>query len=280
MVRDAELPIQEYFELALAGLEAERDPALIGILWGRHSTTRDYFDGYLTKAARRALAPRLEQRVWSRATTAPAGSSEQMTFFDFYPSIAQTPGAIARIARLLDGQGIPPGIVLDQDRRWALVGALANAGHASARTRIAAEERRDPTTAGQRNAYALRVAIPDLAAKRRFWDDFSHPERVPFHSLRAAAGHFHDSNHPELSRPFVEPLFAAAASIDWQSHDEMVEILLRSLFPHRLCSEELLRESRGELARANDLTPIARRAWLETNDELARCIAVRARAGL
>ena len=78
----------------------------------------------------------------------------------------------------------------------------------------------------------------------------------------------------------MEPFFAAVTSIDWQANDAMVEIFLRRLFPHGLCSPELLRESQEQLGRATNLIPLARRAWLEANDELARCIAVRQRAGL
>jgi len=279
MVRDAELPVQEYFELALAGIAVESDPALLAILAGEHSTPRDYFFRYLTSSARLALAPRFEQTIWTRANGAAAGSSEQMTFFDFFPAIAQTPEAIARIDGLLDGKGVPAGIVVDQDRRWALVLALATAGHPSARQRIDAEEQRDPNTAGKRHAYAARAAMPDLESKRRSWQDFGEPDRTPFSFLRAAASTFHNANHPELSRPFVEPLFATATSIDWNAHDNMVGIFLGGLFPHVLCSRELERESRDQLARAKNLIPLARRAWLEANDELARCIAVRERAG-
>jgi aminopeptidase N len=279
MVRDAELPISEYFELALPGLAAERDPALLGILLARHSTPRDFFYRYLTPTARRALAPRFERTAWTRVQDAAPGSSDQMTWLDFHRTIAQTPAAIARIERMLDGKGVPAGIVLDQDRRWGLVQALATAGRARARQRIAAEEKRDPSTAGRRNAYAARAAIPDLASKRRFWRDFREPDRTPLSSLRAAASTFHGADHPELSQPFVEPLFEAVRSIDWQANDERAEIFLRALFPQNLCSADFLRQSREELARAGNLTPIARRAWLESNEELERCIAVRRRAG-
>jgi aminopeptidase N len=280
MVRDAELPVQEYFALALPGLAAERDPALLGILLDRHSTPRDFFFHYLTEPARRALAPRFEQMVWHRMEGEPAGSSEQMTWFDFYPTIAQTRAAMARIAGLLDGKGVPTGITVDQDRRWALVFALAAAGHGSARQRIDSEERRDPSTVGRRDAYAARAAIPDLDSKRRFWRDFVEPDRIPFGSLRAAASHFHGANHPELSQPFVLPLFQTATSIDWRANEDRVGLFLRTLFPQNLCTPDLLRESRAQLAQANDLIPLVRRAWLESNDDLERCIAVRQRGGL
>ncbi len=68
-------------------------------------------------------------------------------------------------------------------------------------------------------------------------------------------------------------------SIDWKANDGMVEIFLEHLFPHDLCPPELLGESRERFERATNLIPLARRAWLEANDELARCIAVRQRAG-
>jgi aminopeptidase N len=234
---------------------------------------------HLTPPARLALAPRLERAVWARVRAEVAGSSAQMTFFDFFSAIAQTPDAVARIEGLLRGKGAPAGIVLDQDRRWTLVSVLAAAGSRNARALIDVEEKRDPTTAGRRHAYAARAALPELDAKRSVWEDFQEVDRVPFSSLRAAAGSFHGPNHPELSQPFVEPFFAAVTSIDWKANDGMVEIFLWHLFPHDLCSPELLRESQEHFGRAANLIPLARRAWLEANDELARCIAVRQRAG-
>jgi aminopeptidase N len=280
MVRDTELPIPEYFETVLAGIEAESDPDLLGILLARHSTPRDYYYRYLTKPARLALAPSLEQAVWNRVIGAAPGSSLQMTLFDFYPTIAQTPGALARIAGFLAGEGIPNGIVVDQDRRWSLISALAAAGHEQAPGLIEAEPKRDPTTVGQRNAYAAKAALPDLAMKLRVWQDFQKPDQIPFSFLRAAAGNFHNPNHVELSQRFVEPLFSTATSIDWSANDNMVEIFLRHLFPGTLCSPELLRESAQRFAAAKNLIPLARRAWLEANEELSKCIAIRRRAGL
>jgi aminopeptidase N len=202
-----------------------------------------------------------------------------MTFFDYFSTIAQTPEALARVEGLLDGRGVPRGIVVDQNRRWALVSALADAGRASARARIDAEEKRDPTTAGRRSAYAARAGIPDLASKRRFWEDFRQPGSIPLSSLRSAAARFHGADHPELSEPFVEPFFAAVTSIDWTVNESRVDLFFDALLPQNLCSPELLHASRSHLASAQNLTPLARRAWLEANDELARCIAVRERAG-
>jgi len=280
MVRDTELPIQQYFELVLAGFESEGDPDLLGILLGGHSTPRDYYFRYLTVPARLALAPRLEATIWKRVTDAPPGSSLQMTFFDFFPTIAQTPETIARIERFLDGDGVPEGIVVDQDRRWTLVSVLAAAGYEKAPGLIDAEEVRDPTTAGKRNAYAARAALPDLESKRVVWEDFHETDQVAFSSLRSAAGNFHDANHVELSLPFVEPFFTTVMSIDWKANDNMVEIFLGHLFPQHLCSPELLSESQERLRKAKNLIPLARRAWLEANDELSTCIAVRQHSGL
>jgi hypothetical protein len=69
-------------------------------------------------------------------------------------------------------------------------------------------------------------------------------------------------------------------TLDWSENDNNVDLFLRRLFPQNLCSAELLRESEQKLAGAQNLIPLARRAWLEANDELGKCIAIRARAGL
>lgn len=280
MVRDTQLPIQEYFSLALAGLDHEADDGLLGILLGRYSTIREYYFHYLNNEKRAELAPRLESVVWKRLAKEPAGDSKQMVFFDFYVSIAQTKEALDRLSGFLKGEAIPHGIAIDQDRRWEIVEQLAAAGYAGATALVDNEEKRDPSTAGKRYAYGARAAIPSPDVKKKVWADFQKSGEIPFSYLREAAGNFNSPNHSEYSRPFVEPFFKTVTTIDWKSNDNLVEIYLEKLFPHNLCSSDLLRESESQLKKAKNLIPLARRTWLEANDELAKCIAVRRVSGI
>jgi hypothetical protein len=64
--------------------------------------------------------------------------------------------------------------------------------------------------------------------------------------------------------------------MDWQSNDSYTELYLEALFPFNICTPQLLDKSVKALRSAKKLTPLARRAWVEANDGLDRCIKVRA----
>ena len=275
MVRDLKLPVREYLELALAGIPKETDEDVLDGVLGNYSSVRENFYRYLTPKERVALAPRLEGLVWERAAGAKAGSDTQMLFFDFYASIAETPGGIAKLKGFLNGQNVPAGLTVDQERRWKIVKFLVARGASDPEKLIDAEEKRDPSTSGKRHAYAALAAIATPEAKRDFWKSLEKPDAVPFSTLKMAAGHFSSWVRPELTEPYTKPYFDRLGTIDWAAHDELVEIYFEELFPQVNCTKSLLKESEARLRRAKRLTPIARRAWVEANYELAKCVAIR-----
>lgn len=282
MVRDAQISVDVYFDMALAALERETNESVLGVVLGRHSTLREYFYEYFTPEQRAAAAPRLEELIWKRLGAETAGSGLQMTLFDFYVAIAQTPAANTRLSAALSGQAVPKGLVIDQDRRWLIVTQLATNGAGgslnAALDLIAAEEKVDPSSTGKRNAFAARVALPDAESKIKFWNDLQSPGQISHSTLRAAAKQFHKSNQTQLSLPFQAKFFERIAAVDWAANDSLVEIYFEDLFPHNLCSDALLAVSKLKLRGANKLNPLVKRAWLEANDELAKCISVRKKA--
>lgn len=276
MVRDGEFSVLHFHQLATQALKAgENDEILLGLVLGRHSQWRQFLMQYVTKEQREKLIPATEATIWERVKSAKPKSSQQITFFDFYLSLAQSDKALPQLAGFLAGRGVPPGIELDQDRRWRVVSALATEGYKGSDALIAAEEKRDLTTVGKRNAYAARASIPSLEVKRDYWNQFQKPKEIPFSNLRSAAGNFHHANHPELSSAFTNEFFDRVKQMDWASNDMLVEVYFEELFPGQLCTQDLLNRSQKELGSTKQLTSLAKRAWLEQNDELARCVSVR-----
>jgi len=275
MVRDAELNPLRYLEMAISGLETENDDGVLGVILGRHSALTDVWKQYLSSADRMNLAPALETMLWKRLSSSVAGSSRQMSFYDFYVRIAQSKPALEQLASILEKNEPPAGIELDQDRRWSIIYALARKGHPNALSLTETELKRDPSDTGQRAAYAARVAVPQLEAKRKFWNEILKPEKIPPSTLEAAAAEFHQPNELEISKFYVQEYFSRLKQVDFASSDQLVEIYFEKLFPHYVCSKNLLRESERNFKAAQKLLPpLARRSWREANDELARCVKV------
>ncbi len=276
MVRDGALPAARFFELAADALAEERDADLLGYLLGRHSFVRDQYFQYLTRAERDAMAPRFEAILRQRTERAERGSSLQMVFHDFFASVARTTEGLEALKAALAGRG-PKGITMDQERRWAAIHGLAAHGHPDALALIDTEEKKDLTTDGQRHARRARAALPEKTSKRRQWDDITKGD-MPYTFLKTAAGAFNHHDHPELAETFVPDFFKGVAAVDWAKNDQVVDVWFEELFPRELCSPSLLSESRKRLKSTPRLTTLVRRAWSEANDELARCVRVRALA--
>ena len=139
---------------------------------------------------------------------------------------------------------------------------------------VAKEQARDPSDSGQRYAYSMKVAFPDLGAKRKFWSEILHPEKISPDTLETAAGEFHQPDRPELSEPFLKDYFDRLKTLDFSANDQLVGLYLGELFPHTLCSKKVLLSSERSLKEARKLTPLAKRHWREANDELSRCVKV------
>lgn len=275
MVRDQKLSPVDYFDIALSGLEKEKDEALLAILLGRHSAIKHYFYDYLTVQQRNEIAPKLESATLTRLGQEKAQSNLQLTYFDFFVSISHTPEAQKKLSDYLSGKELPTGFVLDQDRRWNIIRQLASFNTANIKTIIDEEEKKDSSTSGKRNAFAARTAIPDKSVKEDFWKSLKNPEKIPFSTLRAASGEFHNVDQPQLSEPFVQPFFRKVKTMDWEANDDLAEIYFEGLFPSSLCTKKLLNESQKQMKQARNLTDLTRRYWLEANDELAKCVAIR-----
>lgn len=275
MVRNQKLKPKVFIEMAMAGLELEENDYLLGNLLGRNSTLRSQYFLYLTNSERAEIAEKFESVIFSRVLKAKAESSQQMSFFDFYVGIVQSPKGIASLGEFLLANTQPKGITLDQDRRWAIINALSINGQTESPKLIGEELKRDPSTMGKRMAYGAGAAFPDLKSKQVYWKEFFGKEKLSFSNFREAASRFHGPNQEKLSQNFAKDFFKKVLTTDWKKHDDDVEIYFERVFPTQLCSADILKLSQSSMKKAKNLTSLARRSWSEAQDELDRCVKVR-----
>ncbi len=276
MVRDTQLRVSDYINMVLSGLESEKDPEILSILLGKYSAIRDTYFRYLTRVQRVNMAPKVEKLIWDKVQLAETSADMKMVYFDFYTSIAVTNDSVARLSSILEGKVKVASVDMDQDRRWAIIKTLARLDATSVASLISAEEKRDPSSAGKRNAETSRVSLPTADAKAAFWRSLDNAKDIPNSTLREASGKFVDFDHPEITQKYVLPFFERVRKLNWEDNDSLVEIYFERLFPQNLCSKELLSVSKRHLGAAKTLTPYARRSWVEANDELNKCASIRA----
>lgn len=275
MVRDNKLRVSDYMELAMKGIDAEKDFEIVSILLGSHSSISENYFQYLTIEQRVALAPKFEKLIWQKLVSAKTSDLKKV-YFDFYNGIAETPEAAGKLAGTLSGKTKVSGVDMDQDRRWKIVSTLTRINAQEAPAIIAAEVKRDPSTKGKRTAEAAKVGISTADAKADFWRSLDNTKDIPYSTLREASGHFDNYDHPELVKKYVDPFFNRVRKLNWEENDNLVEIYFEHLFPQSICTNDLLQQSKKNLEASKTLTAIARRSWTEANDELTKCVSIRA----
>jgi aminopeptidase N len=189
-----------YLDLALKSLPDEADESLARIQGGRMATV---LHAYLSDAARKAAAPRVEAVVADRLLHAPTLGLRIVNFRTF-TSIAETPAALQQMKDLLTGKLAVPGLTLKPLDRWNLVGHLVTMNDPEAQTIYAAEQTRDHSGEGQKYAYAAAAGAPSAEVKSRYFDEYLHSQTIQedwiTHSLRP----FNSWNQSALTAAYLQ----------------------------------------------------------------------------
>jgi aminopeptidase N len=269
MVRDGLLPAQRFVEIALSGLADEDVPATIDVL---RRNLRRTLTAYVAPELRAGLAARACQATAALLDAAEPGSDRQLALALLHVETATTPGWLNRLAELLSGQAVIPGLVLDADLRWQVLIRLAALGVVG--DLVDDELARDATTKGQQYAAQARAARPDEAAKEEAWraavaDD---PVRLPNAALAATVAGFADPEAPTGLMSRYRHRYAEQVVPLWQSRSPVeAQILARGLFPAP--SEEAVAIADSLLARP-ELPSGLHRVLVEARAEAGLALAL------
>jgi aminopeptidase N len=231
-------------------------------------------DFYGDAANRAAARSRLAGAAWPRVTAAEPGSDRQLVWARHWLSVADGTDDLTRARALLDGTTTVPGLVVDTDLRWDVVGVLASHGADDEGALIEAELERDPTDIGQRRAATRRASRPTAAAKAAAWETL-HGGEASVALIRAVSGGFGAFGQEELVRPWVDPYFSELRQVWEERPREEAITLISGLFPTVLIEDSTVAAVDAALAGA-DLAPPVRRILIEGKDGIERALTARA----
>jgi aminopeptidase N len=158
------------------------------------------------------------------------GSDHQLAWAQLLGWTATSNEQLDRIAGLLDASAEIPGLVVDAELRWTLLGRLATTGRVKDEE-IDAELERDPTDAGERRAATCRASLPDAAHKAAAWTLLTETDLLGVQGVIEVAAGFTQSEHADLLAPYTQRYFDTLARI-WSSYgDHFSVVLSRVLFP-------------------------------------------------
>ena len=165
LTRDTEMPVREFVELVARHVPEERDSLLVERVT---SQARSAIDLYGDPAYRTTARDRLHQVAVAQVTSQTLAAELRLIWARILVATATSDASLARVAAMLDGGERIPGIELDTDMRWLILGQLSEEGKADVAL-IQATMAADPSDIGRRRATACLAARPTAAAKDEAW---------------------------------------------------------------------------------------------------------------
>ncbi|WP_176558930.1 MULTISPECIES: aminopeptidase N [Micromonospora] len=272
MTRDAELSARDYVALVLAGLTAETDINLVTATL-RQATTA------LTFYADPAWAPTgwadLARTARTALAAAEPGSGFQLAWARAYASAARSSEDLATLRGWLDGNGVPDGLTVDTELRWAVLQALVANG-AAGTAEVDAELAGDRTASGEREAAYAYALVPTEANKAAVWAQLTGPDALPNWRNRALLQGLTHPAQVELTAPYRERYFATVDQVWAQRDSEPAQEFVQLAYPAYLVDEDTVAATDAWLARDGQPASL-RRLVAEGRDGVVRALKARER---
>ncbi|UCM87309.1 aminopeptidase N [Streptomyces marincola] len=268
MVRDGDLPPEDYLDTARGHLPAEPVTAILeaALAFATGPLAGRYLPHHRRPAALATLSDLAHELL-------AAGDTDPARRLVAARTAIDTATEPAPLRAWRQAGTLPGGPALDPELRWRLLRRLAALG-ATTEDEIDAEAARDTTAAGAEGAARCRAALPDPAAKEAAWEAmFGTADTLSNYLFRATAEGFWQHEQRELLTPWAARYFPAAVDLAARRGHTLGALAGRAAFPHTLTDPETLRLGE-ETLRRDDLTPALRRGLGDQLDELRRALAV------
>ena len=276
MTRQAEMKARDFVALVSAGIAAESE---IGVVQRVLLQTTTALDSYADPSWADATGwPEFSARVLELAQASDAGSDHQLAFVNTLLAGRLNDDQIPLVRGLLDGDD--PGthglakLKVDTDLRWKLVRALATAGaidpDPESTPVIDAEEQRDNTAAGTRQAAAARASRPLPEAKAHTWTQATENDALANIYTRTLIEGFARSGQGGLLGEYVAKYFAAIPDIWERRSSEVAQTVVLGLYPSWAINDEAIAAADAFLT--GEHPSALRRLISEDRDGVARSL--------
>ncbi len=228
MTRDALMRARDFVALASRGPSTEDQ---VGVLQRVLSQLQVAVGSYAEPGWAAATGwPSVVATLRALASSAAPGSDTQLSAVQALCAAKLDDALLAEIAGWRDGSAPLPGLTVDTDLSWTLLGALVAHG-AAGLPEIEAAEAADPTASGQRRATQVRALIPTGENKAAVWDRLINDDGMANALQDAAiAGFFHPA-HLALLEPFTSRYFDVVGQVWDRRSSEVAQKVAVGLFP-------------------------------------------------
>jgi aminopeptidase N len=272
MTRDAEFKARDFVAVVLNGLPAETEVGVVQRLLAQAQLAlSSYADP--TWASEDGW-PRFTSTLMNLIGTAAPGSDHQLALVNALTVALLGKPELDAMAGWLAGDGVPKGLVVDTDLRWRLLQALAAHGIVTD-TEIRAEQDRDATATGRRQAERARALLPTPADKERAWERAMRDDDLPNAISESIISGFNHPAQKQLLAPYLDRYFAEIAEVWSRRTSERAQSCVLGLFPSWVVEQRCVDAANAWLE-AEEHPPALRRLVLEGQAEVVRALAARA----
>ncbi len=245
MTRDAQMRARDFVALALGGIDAETE---IGVVQRVLAQVRLAVGSYADPQwATDTGWPTVARRMLALAQGAEPGSDKQLAYVGALAACKLSGTEIEAIDGWLNGSAPLPGLVLDADLKWTLLGALVAHG-AAGDAEIDAAAAADATASGERRATGVRALRPGAAEKQQIFDRVVGDDSMANALQDAAIGGFSHPAQGEVLAAFVDQYFAAVADVWAHRSSEVAQKVAVGLYPRWAVGEQTVAAARAWLS--------------------------------
>jgi aminopeptidase N len=278
-VRDVNLPLGAFMDIALDQLPAETNTAVLQALLSKLMAAKYYLHRFGDNAAglRERYLPAIEMMARQQTLASEAGSDRQKQWFDAWLQLADTPAAMNEIEQWLRGRTEPTSLHEDQDRRWAAVIRLASLGYPGTDKLQADEISRDPSDSGAEALLTAQAAWPDISIKEKYLGRvYDATDSANSAALKAMILNMFPPGQESLHDQAAEGILEALLHLDVERDQDFIEDYVRDLLP-ALCNSDSVARLNGSIDDRGSLGLIATKALRVAHQEDQRCVAMAAK---
>ncbi|HET8589586.1 MAG TPA: aminopeptidase N [Nakamurella sp.] len=271
MTRDAAMRARDFIRMALRGIDAEDEIGVVQrVLAQVHQAVGAYAEpGWASEVG----WPLLADRLIELARAAEPGGDKQLAYVASLAAARLNADQLAVLGGWRDGSAPLPGLVVDTDLSWTLLGALVAHG-AAGPAEIADAAKADATASGERRAMQVTALRPEPEAKQAIWDRLIGDDGMANALQDAAISGFVHPAQGEVLAAFVQPFFEQVAGVWSRRSVEVAQKVAVGLYPRWAIAPSTVQAAQAwALA---DHPPALRRLIGEGMSSTERALAARA----
>jgi len=236
MVRDAQVPPQEFLELVHKKASFETDPKLVQFIV---RAAEGALGSFLPEEFKEEYSEKFFNFCLARLPEV-KNSDDKIIWARALVRSAQSPKNVQQLLGFIDNGTGSYNFELDQDMRWGIVQAAASHAFPDSAARVDTEKARDGSDRGLRALEAIRASAPDPAVKATEWQKFLTDTTASMKMLNAAMGGFNTRHQKVVLAPYVNKFFEEIHNVFKTREFLFAENFYNILFPFYKVDEETL----------------------------------------